>query len=570
MSKKKFLLCIFLKIINMSKMFKNKSAHKQSMPEQKFFLIYIVLVLLFIISGAVRLYESNSPKPYFYSRQFRSFIIARAFYLERSNSIPAWRNNIAQINKEAFLQKEPPFVEYIVSLVYQIAGGESHWISSMVCSVFWLIGAIFIFLIVRKYVPPAAVVISSAFYLFNLFGIFMSRSFQPESFMIMMLLIAVYTILNYYEKTTTKRLLVMSIIMGLAVFSKFVIIFPLWAAFIAGGISKKGFRSTLLSLQHLIFVLIGVLPGFVYYFYLAFFSDQLQRAAESIFLPQMLMTSFFWVNWLVQLGYLIGYIPLVLGIMGLFLVRNNLIKSILAGMVIGHIVYCLLFAYTTATHTYYQVQLIPIVALALAPTIALLIRQFQKRSIGFRLSAITGLVFFVMIFMFLLITVHKGAFRNKNKNIQSSLSFGYKCFGIKPEDLAKYRNDYDAFVRKAKLIAEVVNHSDKTITLAPMVTPFWYYGEYAGSIWPSRRWDTKSLQFTIGKWKRYQGKSAEELFATYFLPDRPEYFIIANMTEFQLQEDLRELLYRKFNVLVKNDDFLVFDLKTQKEDYLEM
>jgi hypothetical protein len=387
--------------------------------------------------------------------------------------------------------------------------------------------------------------------------------------MIMMLAVAVYTILNYYEKETTKRLLVMSIIMGLAVFSKFVIIFPLWTAFIAGGISKKGFRSTLLSLQHLIFVLVGVLPGFVYYFYLTFFADQLQSAAESIFLPQMLLTSFFWVNWLEQLGYLIGYVPLVMGIMGLFLVRNNLIKSILAGMVIGYIVYCLLFAYTTATHTYYQVQLIPIVALVLAPTIALLIRQFQKRSIGFRLSAITVSVFFVMIFMFLLITVHKGAFGKKDKNIQSGLSFGYKCFGIKPEDLAKYRSDYDAFVRKAKLIAEVVNHSDKTITLAS-VRPYWYYGEYAGAMWPSRRWDPQDLQFTIGKWKRYQGKSAEELFTIHYLPNRPEYFIIADMNEFQLQEDLREFLYWKFNVLVKNDDFLVFDLKSQKDDYLEM
>jgi len=532
-------------------------------------LVYIILALSFVAAAAVRLYNIKSPQLEFYpSRQYESYCIARSFYFESIESIPDWQRQIAKINKRTSEGKGPPLTEYLVSLIYRATGGESDWAPHLVCSVFWLIGGIFVFLVAKKFTRPTAAAIATAFYLLVPFGIFMTRSFQPESLMMMMFLASIYTIFNYYEKQSTRRLIIMAVVSGLAILAKVTIIFPIWTAFIAGGIYKNGFRKAIFSLQHLVFELIGIMPGLIYYLYLILFTPKLRMVAGSVYGPQLLLGSYFWVGWLSQLGDVAGFIPLIGAIIGVVLVRDKTARGILIGLALGYFVYGLIFAADAPTQGYKQLHVMCIVALALSPAIAFFLNQLGQKDSRFRRPTIIVGLLFVIVLFGLLVSIKKSAFRSENKYIKPWLPFAYKCFGLVPEYVSQVSTDYTDFIERAKEIGRAVNHSGKTITLGKAVA-LWYYGQYAGHMWPfHRNWPRPYDYGGIGtgaKWKKYEGLGAEELFERHFSKFLPEYFIVVAFGDFEKQETLREFLYGKFEILVQANKYLIFDLTKPKE-----
>ena len=542
---------------------------KAQSPARPPLVVCIILATSFVAAAAVRLYNINAAKLYFYpTRQYYSFCIARHFYFEGIESIPDWERRIAAINKEAIDDRELPITDYLVSLLWRAAGGQNHWAPSLLASAFWLIGGAFVFLTAKKYSSALAAAIATAFYLLAPFAILISRSFQPESLMTMMFVAGIYTIFNYYENQSTKRLLIMAAVSGLAILTRFITIFPIWTAFIAAGLCKKGLRKTIFSLHHLVFELIGIMPGFIYYSYLALFTDELRMVAQSVFVPQLLWDSFFWTGWLNQIASVVGFIPLAAALLGIGLLRDKTVRSILIGLTVGYLVYALIFAYTTATHDYYQVQVLPIVTLALAPAIAFFLNQLlQKNTPLHRPAIIIGLMILATL-LGLLSGIRMSSFRTENRFLKPSLTFAYKCFGMRPDYLSQYSDDYPEFIERAEKIGHAVNHSDKTITLG-LTVPLWYYGQYAGHRWPPHRhWPFPDAVGSIGtgaKWRKYRGFSAEELFEQHFSRFSPEYFIVTDLVDFKKQKSLKEFLYGKFKVLVHEEKYLIFDLTTPKQ-----
>ncbi|MHC4214825.1 MAG: ArnT family glycosyltransferase, partial [Planctomycetota bacterium] len=460
--------------------------------------VCIILATSFVAAAAVRLYNINATKMYFNpTRQYYSFCIARHFYFEGTESIPDWKRNIAAINKEALDDKEPPLTEYLVSLIWRACESENHWAPSAVSSIFWLIGGVFVFLIAQKYTTGVAAATATTFYLLCPFGIMMSRSFQPESLMIMMFLASIYTMFNYYQKQTKKRLFIMALVSGLAILAKVFIIFPIWVAFIAAGVSKKGFRKTIFSFDHFVFELIGIMPGFIYYAYLTLFTEELEKVAQSAYAPQLLFDSFFWTGWPNQLASVVGFVFLAAAVIGICLVRDKTAKSELAGLAVGYVVYAFIFTYHAATHEYYQVHVLPIVALAMAPAIAFFLNQLLRKDSPLHRPAIIIGVLLSAALLASLATIKTNAFRTE-KYIKSPLAFAYKCFGLKPDYLSQFSSDYSEFIEKAEKIGDAINHSDKTITLGKAL-PFWYYGQYAGDRWPQyRHWPFPDRIGSIG------------------------------------------------------------------------
>ena len=360
----------------------------------------------------------------------------------------------------------------------------------------------------------------------------------------------------------------MAAVSGLAILTRFITIFPIWTAFIAAGLCKKGLRKTIFSLHHLVFELIGIMPGFIYYSYLALFTDELRMVAQSVFVPQLLWDSFFWTGWLNQIASVVGFIPLAAALLGIGLLRDKTVRSILIGLTVGYLVYALIFAYTTATHDYYQVQVLPIVTLALAPAIAFFLNQLlQKNTPLHRPAIIIGLMILATL-LGLLSGIRMSSFRTENRFLKPSLTFAYKCFGMRPGYLSQYSDDYPEFIERAEKIGHAVNHSDKTITLG-LTVPLWYYGQYAGHRWPPHRhWPFPDAVGSIGtgaKWRKYRGFSAEELFEKHFSGFLPEYFVVESLEEIDKQKSLEEFLYRKFNLLVQKENYLIFDLTKPKQ-----
>jgi len=226
----------------------------------------VILVVSFFGAAAVRVYNINAAKLYFSSTsQYESFCIARQFYFESTDRVADWRRRIALANNNVSAGRQPPITEYLVSLVYRASGRESHWAPSLVSSVFWLVGGVFIFLTTRQFTSAVVASIATGYYLFAPFGILMSRSIQGESLMAMMFAAGVYFIFTYYRKQSTKNLLFAGVVCGAAILSKVNMVFSIWAVFLAGGIYKRGIRKAIFSREHFIFVLLGIIPGFIYY-----------------------------------------------------------------------------------------------------------------------------------------------------------------------------------------------------------------------------------------------------------------------------------------------------------------
>jgi hypothetical protein len=294
----------------------------------------------------------------------------------------------------------------------------------------------------------------------------------------------------------------------------------------------------------------------------------MQMAVETIFVPQLLWDSFFWTGWLDKLGSVVGFIPILAAGFGILLVRDRLTRNLLIGLVGGYFVYAAIFTYTTPTQDYYHIQMLPVAALALAPAIAFFLNQLLQKDSPLHRPAITTGLLLLIVILGLLASIKTSAFRSENKYIKPGLGFAYKCFGLKPEYTSKVSTDYADFIDRAKEIGRAVNHSDKTITLG-VARPLWYYGQYAGHIWPLyRHWPFPDRIGTIGtgaKWSKYRGLSAAELIKQHFARFSPEYFIVTALEDFDKQKSLQELLYGKFKLLVKEEKYLIFDLTKPKQ-----
>src|SRR5437867_13173086 len=85
----------------------------------------LILVFLFIAAFGIRLYHINEPPLNFHAtRQYRSLIITRGYYVDSSTSMPEREKHAARFSQQKQGILEPPIMEYLVSVGYRMLGGE--------------------------------------------------------------------------------------------------------------------------------------------------------------------------------------------------------------------------------------------------------------------------------------------------------------------------------------------------------------------------------------------------------------------------------------------------------------
>ena len=203
---------------------------------------YIVIFILLISAFSVRLYHINRPPLDFTpTRQFQSAHIARGIYFNSNEMISESRRQIANLNMERIgLLLEPRIIENLAVLGYRIAGSEILWLPRVLSSIFWTIGGFFLFLIARRISSVGSAFFAVMFYLFLPYSISASRSFQPDSMMVMMMLASIYTVLWYFEKPSILRILISAVVSSVAILIKPYCLFPIWTVFVFMSIHHKG------------------------------------------------------------------------------------------------------------------------------------------------------------------------------------------------------------------------------------------------------------------------------------------------------------------------------------------
>jgi 4-amino-4-deoxy-L-arabinose transferase-like glycosyltransferase len=483
----------------------------------------VFLALLFLIAIPFRLQDIREPSGILLvDREYRAALIARAYYFETADSIPEWRKGVARVSKEREGPLEPPIIELLVSSVYRAVNGEHLWVARLLSSGFWLIGGAFLYLIGRKVTSVEAALLATAYYLFIPLGIRASRSFQPDTLMIMMYLFSLWMILRHSERPSRTRLLTAAAVTGLTLLIRPLVLFTLIGAFVSLAIYREGVRRSITSIHCWLFIILSFVPVAAYYGGYGLIAGFLHWKVETSFIPHLFFSQVYWRDWLLLAASEGGYTPLLAALIGLALVAGGIPKALLTGLWIGYFVFGLVFNFHIHTHGYYQLQLIPIVALSFGPVVTGLVSQLKRVCTPwYRWIPITGAL--LLVFLFNALEVRRALAHPSFETIDVLREVG-----------------------------TIVNHSTRTLYVARFYgRPLEYYGELSGLPWPQRI--TQGLYRRPGERER----TIEERFAA--LGFSPEYFIITDFNQLdRYHPDMKQFLRDHCPVVAQSEHYLIY------------
>jgi 4-amino-4-deoxy-L-arabinose transferase-like glycosyltransferase len=502
-------------------MFNTETTEQQSsIFGQNPFWLKICLIVMFLLAALIRRDEIRAPG-YAITREYNSAIFARAFYVEHNDNLDEWRRNIAIAAKDQLPLLEPPLTEYLVSWIYRILGREEIWYARYLTGLFWLIGGIFLYKIVRILISADAAIVAVGYYLFIPMGIKVSRSFQPDSLMMMMFLISLYFILMYFEQLSWCRLILAGITTGVTLLIRPLVLFALFGAFVAVSIFKKGKWLDVIDKQFTVFSFLSLAFPIAFYGYGIFVAGFLQGLADLSFRPYLLIRWEFWRGWFEVGADVAGHTAVIAVLLGLWLFHKSHVRNLVIGLMIGYFVFGLVFNYHIYSHDYYHIQLFPIIGICIAPLVVKLANIFKRLAGGNWWMPVMASLLVILYFSW--------------RDVRGSL---YTAVFEEPG--------------LAREVGEAVGHSRRVVFVAYHYgLPLVYYGEIAGAPWPVsiddpfyRRPDAQVLSVQ------------ERLDGLGFIP---EYFLITNFDLFNgLHQDLREYLEGNCTVFAQTEQYLIY------------
>jgi Dolichyl-phosphate-mannose-protein mannosyltransferase len=514
---------------------------------QKPVFLFVTLCLIFGSALGIRLHHLEKSH-IIAERQFRSALIARAYYFDATGALPEWRRHLATTSKERGGLLEPPIMELLVSALYFTVGGESLKIASLLSSAFWLIGGTFLFRIARTVFSTDAAVFATLYYLFVPLGVIVSVSFLPEPFMMLMLLASVLTLLRYHAQPSMFRLIIGSLVSGLAILVKPFCVFTVFSVYLALAIHEKYSQNRINNSKHLIFFGLSFLIGVSYYLYAIFGAGFLGSHFQASFLPYLYFTEKYWRGWIFTAADAVGYGFLIIGVGAIGIISKGMARSLLVGLWIGYIIFGLVYAYPMPISGHYHLQLLIIAALAFGVTISVLVDCMRKLSNRW----IWWAPFIAAVVLGLVLSIQATRVRfAMGKQVESRAI--------------------------AQEIGNIVQHSDKVAYLATYYgMPLEYYGELSGTYWPRRlvNWDWVkdrqqgiieqskqdwSRRITNWIFRRLEQRelSIQERFEGLNIV--PEYFVITDFDEFNRHHgDLKVFLEHNCSLIAKRDKYLIY------------
>jgi 4-amino-4-deoxy-L-arabinose transferase-like glycosyltransferase len=491
----------------------------------------VVVAWIFILAFCLRLYHINEPPLDFEpDREYHSFTLARHYFLEQSSAAPGWRKAVWRQNAENEYMVEPPVLEYLASLLYRVRGREEFWIPKLLSVIFWMIGGFVLFKIVKNALSKESAILSCGYFLLNPFAISASKAFMPNPLMILLFLIAIFYLFKYFESPSNVRLAACGLFSGTAGLVKPFILIPLVSAFVF--VSLYLYREKITKAVRIIglYVLLVIGIASPYYFFRLLTKDPfLTDYTVTSFMPGLWFKPFYWGGWFDLIRNTTGYIPFVLGLLGILIAGKNTFRVLLLGLWAGYLCFGLLFTYHIHTHDYYHLIHLPIVALSLAPLGSLLVKVIHvhwQQLLNRWLLA--GIMLFVSA-----ACIHEA--RTRWKNVEHFI---------------------EAEVSTAEEIGQVINHSSKVISLGShYAKPLKFHAEIGGVRWPYS-YDFRAIE--IRGQKNIETSARFKEMQTKYSPD---YFVVSDLLEFERQKELKIFLENNFEVFKKTDRYIIYSLQ---------
>ena len=500
----------------------NKDTTEQlnSIPVKNSLWLRAGLIFMFLLASLIRMDEIQVPG-HLIEREYNSAIFAHAFYLTGNTKVEQWHKDIASAARDQLPVLEPPLTEYLVSLLYRAIGREEIWYSRYLTSLFWLIGGIFLYKTVRILDSIDAALIALGYYLLLPWGIIISRSFQPDSLMMMMFLLSLYAMVLYFKRSSRKRLLLLGTLSGLTLLLRPLVLFTLFGAMVALSIHEKRSWGFIVDKKFIVFIFMSLIFPLAFYGYGIYFAGFLQGQVNLSFRPYLLSRLNFWEGWFELGARVVEHSFLLLATLGFFVLRNSFTRFLVVGLTTGYFIFGTIFTFHVHTHPYYHIQAIPIIAICASPLLAMVFTSLRKAA---------GQNWWIPVALCLL-AVSYFSWREVRNSI----------YTVKFED-----------PNLAREVGNVVRHSPHTVFVAAHYgVPLEYYGELAGAPWPVkiddpfyRRPDARELTVQ----ERIDG-----------LGFTPEYFVITNFDLYRKKhQDLKTYLEHTCSARVEAIDYLIY------------
>ena len=328
-------------------------------------------MLLLGLGLAIRLYDlSDLPLDFHPTRQLLSHLKARGMYYQGQADVPDWQRKMAIQQWRTRAEVEPEVFERLVAFTYRFTGVNTS-VARVYASLFWILGGVFLFLLTRQVGTTEAALIALTYYLFQPYGIVASRSFQPDVLMVMLILIFWWAFAAWARAETWKWAVIAGIAGGLAIYVKFVAAFFVIGAAVGLGLGVFGvqlFRRR----QVWLMAALGIIPAGLYLYDGVVREGFLGRQFSGRFVPELLLSPLNYLQWAGMANLAAGGLAIAVGLLGLLTVRSRAFRWMLAGLWGGYVLFGLFFDYHVATHDYYHLPLIALVAVSIVPVAAAL------------------------------------------------------------------------------------------------------------------------------------------------------------------------------------------------------
>ncbi len=488
-------------------------------PASRKVLTALVAALMFL-GALLRLMDATDPPLDFHpTRQLRNAIIARGLYYRALPDSPRRTEALKQMH--AIGRYEPPIVETLTAWGYRLAGGENWVVPRLWTTFFWLLGGLALFDLARRAVNGDGALVALAFYLLLPFSVQASRSFQPDPGMTMWIVLSAWALYRWGEQPAWKWAAAAGLFGGLAALTKIVAAYLVGGAALAVVLFTLGLRKALRSGQVWGMAVLMATPSLLYYLF-----GNAGGASEyfvnwTLKLLHLIASPSFYVRWMSFLHTLFGLTPLFLALLGVLLAQGRL-RALLLGLWGGYFVYGLTLPYQMYTHSYYHLQLVPIVALSLAPIARRLLGALAQQE---RLARAAGLALLL-------------------------LAAAYPSWVARSTLLAQ---DFRAEPAYWQQVAAALPDDGGIVALTQDYGyRLMYFGGRKVKLWPS-----------VGEQTLAALRGKENDFAHNFqrFTEGRAYFVVTAMGQWKRQDDLRAYLTENYPLIAEGDAFLVFDLR---------
>jgi hypothetical protein len=499
-----------------------------SQPAPSFFAssrltLIITLVVLFGLGLGIRLFDlTDLPLDFHPTRQLLSALKARGMYYQSSPGLPDWQRKMAIQQWKTRAEVEPEVFERLVATTYRVTGVQL-WVARIYASLFWIMGGVFLLLLIRDLVSMDAAVIGTAYYLFLPYAAVASRSFQPDPLMVMLMVAFWWMVLRWSRTQTWSWAILAGALGGLAIFIKFVSAFFVIGAAVACALPHFKRGALLRKPQVWVMTVLGILPAAAYIFYGVVLNGFLGRQFGGRFIPALLLSPINYVQWASMANAAAGGLAIMLGLLGLVIARDRTVRTFLIGLWGAYLLFGLFFDYHVATHDYYHLPLIAIVAVSLAPLAGAVMSYLANATARpvLRLLALASLL--------------------------------YGLLGVAWDVRAQLKSvDYRPQAAMWAQIGDVLGHGPNVVALTQDYgSRLAYWGWQNAIIWPNSG-DIDYHDVRGGAFK------FPELFSR--LTTGNTYFLVTDFAELDRQPGLKERL-AGFTIWAQGDGFTIYDLQ---------